>query len=126
MNMDKYENKMPYPERIKKPVISRNPTAEEAEKYASDLRNYEKEMVSYNAARASYSAEGVRLEECFKNDLFLEYVKTDGDEISDDVRKKAEVIYAKAWEDGHSSGFSEVEIYFSNLVDFARDLGVDV
>lgn len=30
------------------------------------------------------------------------------------------VVYGKAWEDGHAYGLSEVEMHFSDLVEFAE------
>jgi hypothetical protein len=126
MDMSKYKNKMTYPESLKKPILAKNPTADDAENFAKELRAYEAAKVDYNAAVKIYNAEEIRLMALFMNDLFLEYVRSDNGVIADDVRKKAEVIYAKAWSDGHSSGYSEVETQFADLVDFAQNLGVDV
>lgn len=32
------------------------------------------------------------------------------------------IIYSKAYEDGHAYGWSEVELHFSNLAEFAKDI----
>lgn len=48
----------------------------------------------------------------FKNDLFEELSITDN--------PKRELLFQKAWELGHSSGYSEVYLYACDLVDLIR------
>lgn len=62
--------------------------------------------------RAAYSADQRRLEELFKQDLF--------DEHSVTGNPKAQRCYEIAWEHGHSSGFSEVAGYFSEIVELIK------
>lgn len=37
------------------------------------------------------------------------------------VKQTQDMIWRKAWEDGHSSGYSEVENYYMDLASFAED-----
>lgn len=38
----------------------------------------------------------------------------------------ADKIFAKAWEDCHSNGYSNVEVYYDELVDFVYDIKDDL
>lgn len=58
--------------------------------------------------RHAYQAEGNRLEALFKADLFAEYNVTG---------PAADVMYAKAYQMGHSAGWSEIAGYFEDLVE---------
>jgi len=126
MEFTKYKNTMPYPERISKPKMPKNPTAKDAEDFAKDLLKYEEDWRKRISLVNAYNQEEVRLMNLFQEDLFLENVKSDNGVIAEDVRKKAEIIFSKAWEDGHANGFYEVEMHFRDLVDFAKELGVDI
>lgn len=45
------------------------------------------------------------------------------DEYASDLSSVAQsLIYTKAWEDGHSSGYNDVEHYYSEHADFARQV----
>jgi len=58
-----------------------------------------------------------RLKQVFKDDL-RKYFETElGRPITDD---QFDAMFDKVWEDGHSSGYNEVLIYASELVDVVR------
>lgn len=38
---------------------------------------------------------------------------------------KANIVYSKAYEDGHSGGFEEIANHFSDLMDFVKRLGAN-
>jgi hypothetical protein len=61
----------------------------------------------YKSARKRYNDEEIRLDQLFKFDLEEEY-GTSG-------HPKADLLYTKAWERGHSSGLSEVAGVYSDL-----------
>jgi len=50
--------------------------------------------------------------EMFKNDLFKYY--------GVENNPKKDLLFSKAWEFGHSSGYNEVAIYFGDLVELIR------
>ena len=60
----------------------------------------------------AYQAESKRLYEAFKKDLAHEYGLTG--------HPKFERAFAIAWDHGHSSGYSEVAIYFDELVELLK------
>lgn len=60
----------------------------------------------------AYYAEEVRLIRNFKNDLETEFKMQD--------HPKAELLYAKAWAQGHSSGLHEVYYAYSDLVELVK------
>ena len=100
MDVSKYQNKMTYPVRPKKPLLSRDHTSEDAELYASYLKNWEKEMVEWDEKLQAYNKETNRLMAEFKHDAL--------DDVGLLNHPKADKIYAKAWEDGHASGLYSV------------------
>lgn len=126
MEMSKYENKVPYPAKIKKPFRPKNPSSKSLDAYVKDLRKYEEDKQKRLPLLEKYNKEKVHLEELFQEDLFLENVKNDNGVITKDVQRKAEIIFLKAWEDGHANGLYEVAMHFRDLVDLAKELGVDI
>lgn len=68
---------------------------------------------AYTAARKKYSDAQNKLVEEFKNDLFEEY--------GVENNPKREKCYALAWEHGNSSGFSNIDMYFSEFVELIKD-----
>lgn len=64
------------------------------------------------AKRQAYQAAQAELHEQFKQDLFRENGVVGN--------PKAELCFQKAWEMGHASGVSEVENYFSDLVELIK------
>jgi hypothetical protein len=61
------------------------------------------------ASRAAYNKETAELYALFKNDLFADLGIQDN--------PKREKLFTKAWEDGHSAGYSEVYNCALGLVD---------
>lgn len=62
--------------------------------------------------RNLYHQEDRRLYELFKKLLFEEF---------DITGNKAEVVFGKAWECGHASGYCEVVSYFRDYLEFIHD-----
>jgi hypothetical protein len=65
--------------------------------------------VSYNAHLNHYYEEQEKLKNQFREDLIAEYHMTN--------HPKANKIFDKAWELGHSKGHEEVEYYFQDLTE---------
>jgi hypothetical protein len=68
--------------------------------------------VSYNAHLNHYYEEQDKLKNQFREDLIAEYHMTN--------HPKANKIFDKAWELGHSKGHEEVEYYFQDLTELFR------
>lgn len=107
MDYEKYKNEVPYPERPKKPVLTKGASPEEVREYADKLEAYNKGMVEYQTQwRLAQKGEADAVER-FKIDLFKEL------DISN--HPKREELFSLAWEYGHSFGFSEV---YGHATDF--------
>jgi flagellar biosynthesis/type III secretory pathway protein FliH len=71
--------------------------------------------LSYNAHLNHYYEEQEKLKNEFREDLIAEYHMTN--------HPKANKIFDKAWELGHSKGYEEVEYYFQDLTElFDKDV----
>jgi hypothetical protein len=64
---------------------------------------------AYNKHRQEYRDESNRLEAQFKTDLEEEYGVTDN--------PKKDLLYSKAYDDGHSGGFNDIESSYADMVD---------
>lgn len=62
--------------------------------------------------RLAHQAENDRLYEEFRRDMFEHYGVTG--------HPKVETAYRIAWEHGHSAGYSEVDSYFSELLELLK------
>ena len=103
-------NDLTYPVRPRKPVLQANATSADALVYANELAAYEAAMVDYNAARESYNvASGARMLE-FKARVKSDYRLNDAE---------FDVLWSRAWEDGHAYGLSEVISHFDDYYDMA-------
>lgn len=69
--------------------------------------------VSYNAHLKHYYEEQDKLKNEFREDLIAEYGMSN--------HLKANKIFDKAWELGHSKGLEQVEYYFQDFVDLFQD-----
>lgn len=69
---------------------------------------------TFNKIEQEYDAEMKRRDELFHN-----YLK-ESNAVNNDAMHKA--IYSKAYDDGHSSGYHEIECNYSELVDFANEV----
>jgi predicted nucleic acid-binding protein len=107
----KYTSNVPYPEKPKKPVLNTNYAlnATEIRKHADLVDRYELEVEVYKKKKDSYHAGLADAEDRFKKDLFEDLGITN--------HPKAERLFSKAWERGHSSGMYEVYLVAQDLVD---------
>ena len=71
-----------------------------------DLNKYINTL-TYTDDRPAWMAEQGRLMNLFESDLAAEYDMTD--------HPKRGMLWAKAWEEGHGSGLSDVEHWYSEL-----------
>lgn len=111
-----YKTKVPYPSRdvsfsrkernikdaLRNGVIDQANADAQLEKVRAENDEYKKLM-------GAYHADETRLREKFKKDLF--------DYLGIEDNPKRDLLFDKAWEMGHSSGFSEVVTCADDLVD---------
>ncbi|ASV44547.1 hypothetical protein PBI_SCTP2_532 [Salicola phage SCTP-2] len=72
----------------------------------------------YQKDRDAYYDKRNQIMEDFKNELLEEEGFT-----RNDIRKRiGEIVYSKAWEDGHSNGLSEVENHFSEYSEMVDEI----
>ena len=107
-----YRNRDPYPERPRKPVLSKDATPAQIRAYADALEAYDSQLVEYRALVAAWNAHSVALEGEFRRDLEITY-----DMVG---HPKADLLYDKAYEKGHSGGMQEVANYYSDLVELVK------
>lgn len=114
MDYSNYTNKMNFPYKPAKPTSPKDPTPDNIRKWASDMENYEKEMVTLGKLMDEYQKESRRLEDKFMNDALAD--------VGLSNHPKKTLIYSKAYEKGHSGGFSEIYYELSDLADLVREL----
>lgn len=152
MNFDDYKNKRPYPtksdhvtlrlhDKKSGEVLHETLSSHEATEIINEdpklsvlvggaLRSNDHENVAIISAfmvvavynKAAYDTEMYEyhnitheLYQKFEDDLAQEHAVTPRSKLH-------RVIYGKAWEDGHSSGLSEVANHYDELVDFAEEI----
>lgn len=102
-----------YPKSPKKPWLnSRNPSADDAIDYAKALKQYEQAMVGYRELANAY------------NDQMNKRMKEFQDRLRDECdlsQAQFNLLWAKAWEDGHSAGLNEVFYHFEELYELATE-----
>lgn len=111
-----YKNKLEYPVKPPKRCIKCKTIIYETWRVCPICEtklNYPSLLIDYRIELEKYNNETKRLNEMFKIDLFEEY--------GIENYPKKEKVFEYAWDRGHSSGFSEVEIYFEELVQLLPD-----
>jgi len=98
----KYKNTDPYPEKPKKPRLQdqSRARAKDYREMADQVEEWEKKEQEFIAVYTAWREKQIRLDAKFKEDA-LRDVGLEG-------HPKAEIIWTKAWEDGHSAGRHEV------------------
>lgn len=94
-------SKVSYPANPTRPLpILRKGTAKDAQAFADAMVKYEADMAKYKAQKAEWMKEDNRLREKFKVDALAEVGLTN--------HPKADKIFQYAWNNEHSSGYSDV------------------
>ncbi len=112
MNFEKYKNKTDYPKKPEKPRLSSHPTKREVESYLLNLEDYEKKSLIYKEKMEIYQTVDAEIHDNFRKDLF--------EDLGISNNPKKDLLYSKAWENGHSAGFSEVYNVACDLVDLIK------
>ena len=101
-----------YPEKPEKPILKKDANSIEHRSHADLLEKYEDAMIFYKSQLESYNKKERDLYMKFKKDLYEEYDVTGN--------SKADKAYTLAYDYGHSAGYNEIEIYFSQLVELIK------
>tara|TARA_B100002019_G_C20969393_1_gene450324 strand:+ start:192 stop:656 length:465 start_codon:yes stop_codon:yes gene_type:complete len=70
---------------------------------------------AYKSSQAQYGNESQKRMEEFKQELFNLYGSDSNQELN-------EVVFSRAWQEGHSGGLYEVQIEFEELMEFADEV----
>lgn len=101
-----------YSQRPSKPILASKHTAVEVKEYAKSLEQYDIDLAEYSAKKEEDNK--VRQE---LNEVLEDYLK-DMSGLYDVVPKANQnKVWNYAWEQGHSSGYSEVYGYLQELVE---------
>lgn len=111
-----YKTKLPYPDRPKEPAVlgkrARDLTPDEAASLPTEQAAFDQAKKDYESARRAYNEDNGRLGTLFRVHLELEHGMTG--------HPKADKLFAKAEENGHSSGMSEVAVIYADLVELVK------
>lgn len=110
----KYKNTLIYPEKPKPPkelnTIASNLTMEELKRLPELKKKHEEDIEVWLKEREKYHVEYMRLDALFWSDMREEFGFKKND-------KFCEALMAKAWDDGHAYGYSEV---YNKLLDLSE------
>lgn len=101
----------------KKPIIPKNPTAEDAQLFANQMVQYEEDLVGWNAVEAENKKHNNEIESMV-DDFIREESGLNNLPVSKNVKDKT---WQKAWSDGHSGGHVEVFYHLCELVEMQKD-----
>jgi len=112
---EEFKNKVPYPERIKKPYLKRDATADECREHADNLEKYEKEIIEYKKQMKLYR-EGASEAQ----NRFVKWVDDDLglNELPEWQQKK---LWQYAYQQGHSSGLQEIYGIMCDIIELVRE-----
>ncbi len=116
IDMNVYSPKTPYPGAVRRPAyLSKKAydlTVLEAASMKKDKEEYDAAVAAVAELRKAYQNEVRACEDQFKIDLEVEYGLVG--------HPKADLLFSKAWEMGHSSGFGEVLNYYDELSELVK------
>ena len=109
MEFSKYEINDLYPQRPAKPQLASGHTSAQLKHYAVAFEKWEKLTAAFKEAVASVRSRRLALDAQFKVDAL--------ESVGWTHRPGRDLVYAMAWERGHSSGFGSV---YSELVELTE------
>lgn len=104
-----YRNPSAFPQALRKPLLSAKASPAEVRDFADKLEVYDEDMKVHRELQAVYYARSAALEAEFRHDLEIHFGMMS--------HPKADLLYGKAWQMGHSGGLHEVALYYSDLVE---------
>lgn len=109
---DEKRRAIPYPKVLTRPYLKKNATSAEAREFADALEKYEVEKFIYLAEVKKANIAMSEVDDEFTEALFEDLGIVDN--------PKKDLLYSKAYELGHSGGYSEIYSYACDLVDLIR------
>lgn len=109
MKAGRYENTVEYPTRSHKPKLVSGATPAQIREYADAVEKWE---ANYDAKKTAYYAEQHARQALLKRDLEEEYGLTN--------HPKADMVWGKAWEHGHSGGYNDVATWYSEFAEVVQ------
>lgn len=104
-----------YPDRPVKPkALPSDATPAQLRAHADALEAHEKAMESYQSAEAAY-----RVKQAFIQNIWDEKLRTEYEHLPNAVY---EILYSRAYEDGHSAGWDEVRNYMIGYDELYKSL----
>lgn len=101
-----------YIQRPSKPILASKHTAVEVKEYAKNLEQYDIDLAEYSVKEKADNEVRIAL-----NEVLEDYIK-DMSGLYDIVPKANQnKVWAYAWQQGHSSGYSEIYNYLQELVE---------
>jgi hypothetical protein len=100
-----------YTSRPSKPTLKINASSSEVKQYASELEEWELSLVEYTANKEIRDIEARQL-----YDVLEEYLKEESGFYQYVPKESQNKVWSYAWQQGHSSGYSEVYNYLLDLV----------
>lgn len=118
MDYSYYEMKdVDYPIKPRKPALPCDKDGPEAfREYATKLEEWESLLEEYKEKRSSIQKLETERTQEFKEELFSLYA------FAGTSREAFEIIFQKAWEDGHSDGLHSVTHHVDELCEFVYDI----
>jgi hypothetical protein len=113
-NWKEYQNNDEYPSMPSRPTLARNPTVEEARKYADALEAYNSGRIDVGAERKAWYEKQNQLQEQFKADAL--------EEAGLSHHPKKDLIFEKAKTEGHGESLQVVYDKLMDLADFVTAL----
>lgn len=105
-----------YTSRPLKPFLKINASSSEVKQYATELENYELSLVEYTANKQIRDKEVRQL-----YDVLEDFIKENSGFYEIVPKDKQDKVWRYAWQQGHSSGYSEVYNYLLDLVELFID-----
>lgn len=115
MNFDDYKVTIPYPDRPRKPIMEKGQKSEVTglRRHADALEKWERDMEVYRKAADAWRKADAEANGRFRQDVLRE--------AGMEGHPKADKVYALAWEEGHSAGYSEIAIWVWKLAELVKD-----
>ena len=101
-----------YPQKPIRPILANKPSAAEARIYANRMEVFERDLEVWRQQKDNYDhATSAKVQE-FRKDLEEFHGMTN--------HLKADLLWNKSWERGHSGGYSDVASVYEDLVELVE------
>lgn len=105
------DEKKAYPKAPTKPSLPTKHTSSQVEQYAKEMKQYEELHEQWREERNTIDDFNKKIDDR----VYVFMIEESGADKF--TPKQQAILYTKAWQDGHSYGYSEVLLYLQELVD---------